>query len=331
MKRKDQSEGTSAVSRRGLFSLGAARLIPDEEGVEALGAAFRNFHAAEAGVERTDFVALRDEARDAWSSGDYDEVSRALAPAAAGLVESVAIGEQHSVLDVAAGDGNLALAAAATGARVTAIDLSPTLVERGRARCRDAGADVRWHVGDVEELPFPDESFDHVLSNFGAMFSPRPPIASAELARVARPGGTIAMTAWSSTGFMGRVLDLSSTLARARPEGVARPSRWGRYESAFLWLGSVVEDFEMDDASLRLDFESPEAAWSALSTAPGPVAAALERADEGSRGEAWRRFAELVDQFAGTPTGATSTIRIPASYALTRGRKPSWAAADSSS
>lgn len=325
MRRRDRAEATGNVSRRGLFSLGAARLIPDEEGLAALGVAVRNFQDAEAGVERTNFDALRDEAREAWSRGDYGMLSRALAPAAATLVQSVAAGERHAVLDVGAGDGNLTLAAAAAGARVTAVDLSPKLVDAGRARSRDAGAVVRWQVGDAEQLPFADNSFDLVLSNFGAMFSPRPRVASAELVRVARPGGVIAITTWSSSGFMGRLLDLTAQLAPV-PRDVARPSRWGRYESAFLWLGSVVDEFEMDNGSLELSFESQEDAWRSLSTSPGPLAAALERAGDERRRDARSTFAGLVDSFAAAPASA-SPVRVTASYALLRGRKPPSSAA----
>jgi SAM-dependent methyltransferase len=305
------------VSRRALFSLGAARLIPDREDLGALGAAWRSYREAEAGVERTDFAALAELARVTWSEGEYGETAARLAPAAEALVEEAGVEPGQSVLDVGAGDGNVALAAAARGARVTAVDLSPRLVQQGRARCERAGAQVTWTVGDVERLPFGDGEFDCVLSGFGAMFAPRPRVATAELARVAGEGGPIALATWPSSGFMGGVLDLACRLAPL-PADVPRPSRWGRFESAFLWLGSVVEDFEMTSHPLPLEFPSAAAVWEWVSAPPGPLAAALAEAGPGQGEEARASVLALVDAF-GEPSGG-SGVRVAAGYSVVTGR-----------
>jgi SAM-dependent methyltransferase len=302
------------VSRRGLFSVGVARLVPGREDIAAVGAAMRGYREAEAGA---DPETLEERARREWSIGDRAEPYAPLAPAAAELVEAAGVREGQAVLDAGAGDGNVALAAAARGARVVALDLIPAAVECGRLRCELAGAPVDWRTGNVERLPFPDGSFDAVLSNFGAMFAPRPRAVAAELARVARPGAPIAMTTWTSSGFMGRVLDVATQLA-PQPPGVPRPSRWGRYESAFLWLGSAVEGFEMSARPLPLEFPSPEAAWARLSAPPGPLAAALAEAGPDRRDEARRRVLELVDVFAETNDDAG--VRVDAGSSLVSGR-----------
>jgi SAM-dependent methyltransferase len=303
------------VSRRGLFSLGAARLIPDQRDLAALGAAWRGYHEAAAGVERADYAALRREAVEAWSAGDPRDGARFLAPAAAALVAAAGVRPGDRVLDAGAGDGNLALAAAAAGARVTAVDLSPRQVEAGRERC----ADAEWLVADVEALPFEDGAFDHALSSFGAMFAPRPQLAAGELARVTRPGGCVGMATWSSTGFVSRVLDLAVELRPLTP-GVSRPARWGRYESAFLWMDGHVDGFAMDRGSLPMAFESAAAAWTAFASAPGPLSAALRESPEPARDRARAAFMELLETF--DRSESPPAVTVDASYALLTGRSP---------
>jgi SAM-dependent methyltransferase len=303
------------VSRRGLFSRGVARLVPGREDVAAVGAAVSAYRDAEAGLGPE---ALAERARAVWSPGDRPHPFAALAPAAAALVSAAAVRPGQTVLDAAAGDGNVAVAAAERGAAVTALDLIPELVERGRARCERAGAGVDWHVGDVERMPFPDGAFDAVLSSFGAMFAPHPRAVASELARVTRPGGAIGMANWSSSGPMGRVLDLAAALD-APPPGSARPARWGRYESAFLWLGSVVERFGMANRSLRLRFPSAEAACADLCAPPGPLAAVLGGASAERRRQALERLDALVATFAEETSGG---IEIDAGYTLVSGARP---------
>ena len=119
-----------------------------------------------------------------WAQGDYPAVSLLLQPCAAGLAALCDIGSGLKVLDVAAGTGNFALAAAARGAKVTACDLTPHMVDLGRARTEAEGREIEWLEGDAEELPFADQSYDLVASVFGAMFAPRPERVAAELCRV---------------------------------------------------------------------------------------------------------------------------------------------------
>src|SRR5262245_21584184 len=125
-----------------------------------------------------------------WASGDYPSmVETFLLPLGPRLVEAAGIGEGMRVLDVAAGTGNASLPAAEAGATVTASDLTPELLEAGRARAEAAGLELEWAVADAENLPFEDESFDVVMSSIGAMFAPHHELVANELVRVTRPGG----------------------------------------------------------------------------------------------------------------------------------------------
>src|SRR4051812_47675604 len=137
-----------------------------------------------------------------WGLGDYSELGRMLRPAADALCDACAVSAGQEVLDVAAGDGNFALAAAREGAAVVASDISPEMVERGKRRAALEGYEIEWHQADAEGLPFGDERFDCTGSVFGAMIAPRPEVAARELFRVTRPGGTVGMTAWRPEGHM---------------------------------------------------------------------------------------------------------------------------------
>lgn len=153
-----------------------------------------------------------------YAGGEYFALSAVLEPAAEALVDAAGVGPQHAVLDVAAGDGNAAIAAARRGARVVATDLSPAQVERGRARTAALGLDVGWRSADAESLPFADDAFDRVVSSFGAVAAPDAARTAAELCRVCRPGGSVALTAWPPDSFMGRLVETVRALVPEFPD-----------------------------------------------------------------------------------------------------------------
>ncbi len=161
-----------------------------------------------------DPVAVKRAQRELYDAGEYYALSNVLAPAAGVLVEKTGVAAGTDVLDVGAGDGNVATAAARRGAAVMATDLSPEQVQRGVARCRREGLTVDWQVADVEQLPFADRSFSHVLSAFAAVAAPHPEVAAREMFRVCRPGGAVALTAWPPGSFMA---ELTDAVRRATP------------------------------------------------------------------------------------------------------------------
>jgi SAM-dependent methyltransferase len=162
-----------------------------------------------------------------WASGDFAVIGATLQIVGELLNEAADVRSIHTVLDVAAGNGNATLAAARRFASVTSTDYVPALLERGRRRAEAEGfANVTFDVADAEALPYPDASFDVVLSTFGVMFTPDHQRAAAELMRVCRPGGRIGLANWTPAGFLGQLLKLIARYVPA-PPGVQSPLLWG--------------------------------------------------------------------------------------------------------
>ena len=173
-----------------------------------------------------DFEAIKDRQRSMWGAGDYGAVGTRLVVMGEQLCDSADIRAGERVLDVACGHGITALAAARRFAEVTAIDYVPALIDRGRERAQADRLPVRFEVADAEALPFPDGSFDVVTSTVGVMFAPNQAQAAAEMLRVCRPGGRIALTSWTPEGFLGQLFRIVASVAPP-PPGVASPMRWG--------------------------------------------------------------------------------------------------------
>src|SRR5947209_14069493 len=144
-----------------------------------------------------DIAALKTKMREAWMAGDFGVIARYAEAAEEEFVTRLKLTPGTKVLDVACGTGNTAIPAAAAGAKVTGVDIATNLVEAARNRAAAENLHIHFQEGDAEDLPFPDHSFDVVLTMYGAMFAPRPEKVAAQLIRVCRPGGLIAMANWS--------------------------------------------------------------------------------------------------------------------------------------
>jgi SAM-dependent methyltransferase len=173
------------------------------------------------------------------------------------LVKFAQIREGAEVLDVGCGTGVLALTAARAGARVTGLDLTPELLVRAKENAALVRAEVKWHEGDAEALPFSDSTFDFVVSQFGHMFAPRPEVAVREMLRVLKPGGTIAFATWPPELYTGRIFALIGRHSPAPPAGVAPPPAWGDPNVVRERLGSAVKDIAFDRDVMRLPALSP--------------------------------------------------------------------------
>ena len=171
------------------------------------------------------FDQIKNRLKTTWMAGDYDLFSRFMEKDAEVFYRRLGVAPGSRLLDVGCGAGQLALIAARSGAKVTGCDISTNWLEKARERAAAEGLSVDFEEGDAEELPYADGQFDAVVSLIGAMFAPRPQLVAAELTRVCRPGGLIAMANWTPGGFIGQMF---KTIARhIAPSGMPSPALWG--------------------------------------------------------------------------------------------------------
>lgn len=200
--------------------------------------------------------------RTMWASGDYPAmVETFLLPLGPRLVEACGIGPGMRVLDVAAGTGNASIPAAQTGASVVASDLTPELLEAGRARAQAAGVELEWQPADAEHLPFEDESFDVVMSSIGAMFAPHHQAVADQLVRVCRPGGTIGLLSWTPEGMIGGLFRTMGPFAPPPPPGAQSPPLWGSEDHICDLFGDRVEWQTLERENLEIDAFPQAADW----------------------------------------------------------------------
>ena len=203
------------------------------------------------------FSRLKTGMRWLWSLGDYAELAERLQPHAAALAAAGGVGAGMAVLDVAAGNGNFAVEAARRGARVTAADLTPRMVALGRERVAAEGLAVGWVQADAEALPFGGDRFDVVASVFGAVFAPRPELVAAELVRVARPGGLVAMANYREDGFLWRAGELVAEYGGPAPVALPSPFRWGDPDEVRRRFAGLAATVELEPRTLTFEFASP--------------------------------------------------------------------------
>jgi SAM-dependent methyltransferase len=197
--------------------------------------------------------ALKARQKATWMAGDFGQIARGYASGAAEFVDRLGLSPGTRVLDVACGTGNLTLPAARTGAAVTGVDIAPNLLEQGRTAAAAEKLAIDFHEGDAEALPYADASFDVVMSMFGVMFAPRPDVAAAELLRVCRTGGTIALATWTAGGFVGQMF---RTMANhvPPPAGVPSPILWGDEAKVRERLGPGSSELRMTPRRIALEF-----------------------------------------------------------------------------
>ena len=198
--------------------------------------------------------------RKMWALGNYPAVALEIIPELGPtLVEAAGVKGGDRVLDVAAGAGNAAIAAAQAGADVIASDLTPELFEIGKREAEKAGAELEWREADAEAMPFGDNEFDKVLSTVGVMFAPHHQESADELVRVTRPGGTIGLISWTPEGFIGQMFATMKPYAPPPPPGAQPPPMWGREDHVAELFGDRVTDLKATKKVLRVEhYEKPE-------------------------------------------------------------------------
>lgn len=233
-----------------------------------------------------------------WALGDYDRIAALLVDMGPDLVEAAGVRPGHRVLDVGAGTGNAALAAAAVGADVTATDITPELLEAGERASRERGLAIRWQYADAQDLPFADGQFDVVLSCIGAMFAPDHEATARELLRVCRPGGTVAMANWTPDGAVGAFFALLARYAERPPAGPP-PTAWGDPAHLLELFGDRL--VSVTPRTVRLRFTGPPEEITAYYRRHfGPVVATFAGLDDGGAAALER---DLVAFFAAEDRG----------------------------
>jgi SAM-dependent methyltransferase len=240
--------------------------------------------------------ALKARHRAMWALGDYPAVAADVIPELGPvLVAAGGVRAGDRVLDVGAGSGNAAVAAALTGAQVTASDLTPELFEAGRAFADRHGVTLEWEEGDAEALPYDDGAFDVVVSCIGVMFAPHHQRAADELVRVCRPGGRIGLLNWTPTGFVGDMFRAMKPYAPAPPPGAQPAPLWGDEDHVRALLGDRVTDVVARRQVLTTDrFATPQEWQQYWKAAYGPAVAVYRHiGDDAEKAAALDR--DLVD------------------------------------
>ena len=242
--------------------------------------------------------------RQTWTDGDYGKIATSIESAAEEFVARRNITPGMRVLDVACGNGNVAIPAARAGAEVIGIDIAPNLIEQARRRAKEETLDVTFDVGDVEDLPYRDAEFDLVLSMFGAMFAPRPEKAATEMLRVCRSGGTLAMANWTPAGFAGQMFRLVGSYVPPPP--VPAPSLWGEDQVVRERLRAGISriDTRLMNAEIRYPF-GPQNVVNHFREYFGPVRNAFAALPENKRPALERDLVALWTQRNRATDGTT--------------------------
>jgi SAM-dependent methyltransferase len=257
-----------------------------------------------------DLAAVKTRQQGAWSSGDYAIVGTTLQIVGEQLCEALDIRAGQKVLDVAAGNGNVSLAAARRWCEVTSTDYVPSLLERGRKRAEAEGLTMEFQPADAEALTFPDKAFDAVVSTFGVMFTPNQERAAAEMVRVCKSGGKIGLANWTPDGFIGQ---LFKTLGKhlPPPAGVKSPALWGtkaRIEELFKGQASAIG---IESRAFVFRYRSAQHFLDVFRTYYGPVLKAFAALEPATRVTLERDIISLVGRFNRSGDG---TMVVPSDY-----------------
>jgi len=221
-----------------------------------------------------DLTQFKQAQKDSWRH--FAPLEALTTPCAARLVKFAGVAKGTRVLDLGCGTGVVAVTAARLGARVKAADLTPQLLERARENSLLAEVEVEWFEADVEAMPFADEEFDIVLSQFAHIFAPRPEVATREMLRVLRPGGTIAFSTWPPELLVGRAMAIQGRYSPPPPPGVAPPILWGDPNIIRERLGDAVEDIVFDRDTMLSPALSPQHYRAERERATGPMIKVIE-------------------------------------------------------
>ncbi len=209
-------------------------------------------------IINSEMESLKTRLKAMWMTGDFGQIAKHIETVAEEFIARLTLKPGASLLDVACGSGNLAIPAARAGAIVTGVDIATNLLEQARARAESESLMIQFDEGDAENLPYADAAFETVVSMFGAMFAPRPELVSAELVRVCRPGGRIAMANWTPDGFSGQMFKISGKYVPP-PPNMPLPVKWGDEETVRERLRDGIADLQLTRRRFLLKYSFPPA------------------------------------------------------------------------
>ena len=257
-----------------------------------------------------DFEAMKTRQHGAWSSGDYAVVGTTLQIVGEELCEALDLRSSQKVLDVAAGNGNVTLAAARRWCEVTSTDYVPALLVRGKVRADADGMKITFKEADAEALPFGDGNFDVVVSTFGVMFTPNQDRAAAELARVCKRGGKIGLANWTPEGFIGQVF---KTLGKylPPPAGARSPALWGTEARLKEMFGASSGAIRAERRHFVFRYRSPEHFLDVFKSYYGPMLKAFAALDESNQRKLHQDLMMLIGSMNRADDG---TMVVPSEY-----------------
>jgi ubiquinone/menaquinone biosynthesis C-methylase UbiE len=261
-------------------------------------------------AETPNFAAIKSKQLAAWTAGDYSVVGTTLQIVGERLCETLDVRSGQRVLDVAAGNGNVSLAAARRFCDVTSTDYVPALLERGQLRAESEGLEISFQEADAEQLPFDDASFDIVTSSFGVMFAPDQNRAAAEMLRVTRPGGKIGLANWTPESFIGQ---LFKTLGKhlPAPAGLKSPSLWGTRDRLHELFEGDSNTIEITRETYVWRYKSPRHWLELWREVYGPLQKAFGALDAAAQKELATDLLALIDRNNVADDG---TMVVPAEY-----------------
>jgi ubiquinone/menaquinone biosynthesis C-methylase UbiE len=257
-----------------------------------------------------DLSAVKTRQQGAWSSGDYATVGTTLQIVGETLCEALDLRAGQKVLDVAAGNGNVTLAAARRWCEVVSTDYVPALLERGRERAAAERLAIEFREADAEALPFADASFDAVVSTFGVMFTADQDKAAAELVRVCKPGGKIGLANWTPDGFIGQ---LFKTIGKYMPPpaGVKSPALWGTGARIPEFFGAQASSIQLEQRDFVFRYRSAQHWLDVFKSYYGPLLKTFGALDPEARTALTDDLFALIKRFN---RSGDKTMVVPSEY-----------------
>ncbi len=257
-----------------------------------------------------DFEAIKSRQQATWASGDFGRIGVQLQIVGESLCEAMDLHAGETVLDVAAGNGNVTLAAARRYAEVTSTDYVPELLAQGRRRAEAEGLPIVTQIADAENLPFKDGEFDAAVSTFGVMFAPDQERAASELVRVVRPGGGIGLSNWTPDGFIGELFRVIGGFVPA-PAGIKPPAAWGTETRIVELFGPHASDIRTERKHYMFRYRSAEHWIDVFRRYYGPVLKAFAGLDAPGQESLHAALAELLERYN---RGGHDTLTVPGGY-----------------